>query len=84
MGRVGVAPELDIREGYAARAVHGESDYSGVESPSNGAFLTLPRHAASVLRRRYADLVLAMDLKEGEVKRLLHVGSGEGGEQGRG
>lgn len=79
MGRVGLGPELDIREGYAARAVHGESDYSGVESPSNGSFLTLPSHAASVLRRRYADLVLAMDLKTGPVERILHVGSGEGG-----
>ena len=79
MGRVGLAPELDVREGYAARAVHGESDYSGVESPSNGSFLTLPSHAASVLRRRYADLVLAMDVKTGPVERLLHVGSGEGG-----
>lgn len=79
MGRVGFSPELDIREGYAARAVHGESDYSGVESPSNGSFLTLPSHAASVLRRRYADLALAMDLKTGQMERMLHVGSGEGG-----
>ena len=79
MGRVGLRPEIDVREAYAARAVNGEIDFSGVECPSDGSFLAFRSHAAAVLRRRVADLMLARELFEGEApSTLLHVGAGEG------
>ena len=81
MGRVGTRAELDVSQAYAARAVDGEIDFSGVESPSDGVFLATRPHAAAVLRRRLADLVLAsdgIDRDEARPLEVLHVGSGEG------
>lgn len=88
MGRVGLAPVMDLPTAYGVRGLPGEIDVSGQEHPDTGDFLLTPTDLAATLRRRLSDAGLALQLArrqlmtagvERDQPRLLHVASGEGG-----
>jgi len=62
MGRVGLAPVMDLPTAYGVRGLPGEIDVSGLEHPDTGAFMLTTADVAASLRRRLSDVGLALQI----------------------